>query len=98
MLDVLHYTLEEDMRYSSAEQAEAVTGARTQLYLAYGKTYTYGGKSSGTERQYVSPGASNDLDFDPMLASQESKPYIAPTNFNPDSAMPFGSDLDSPLG
>ncbi len=98
MVDVLHYTLEEDMRYSSAEQADAVASTRTQIYLMYNKTYKYGSKSSDSSRQYISPGTSNDLDLDPMMAQQESKPYIPPTQLNPDSSVPFGTNLDSPLG
>lgn len=99
MADVLHFLLEEDMRFSSAEEAEAVGAYRTQLYLTYGKTYKYGGsgKKQGG-KSYVPKNSSNDFGFDdPLMASDETKPYIPPTEFNPDSFLPFGSDLDAPL-
>lgn len=103
MVDVIHYLFEEDAsRYSSGEQAEAVSAMRTQLYLSYGKTYQYavkGSKSSG--KSYIPKGAAADYGFDddPLAGmSGETKSYIPPTDFNPDSALPFGSDLDAPLG
>lgn len=101
MTDVLHYLLEEDMRYSSAEEAEAVSAYRTQLYLMYGKTYRYtvsSGNRSG--KSYLPKDAGVDYGFgdDAIFNSGETKPYIPPTNFNPDSGLPFGSDLDAPLG
>jgi hypothetical protein len=100
MTDVLHYFLEDDMRYSTAEEAEAVSGYRTQLYKAYGKTYDYGistKKQNG--KSYLPKNAANDFGFDdPLMAPTETKPYIAPTDFNPDSFLPFGSELDAPLG
>lgn len=100
MVDVMHYFMEEDMRYSSAEQAEAVSGYRTQLYLLYGKPYKYGiagNKKSG--RNYIPKNASPDEGFDDPLFNQgETKPYIPPTEFNPNSALPFGMNLDAPLG
>lgn len=100
MTDVLHYYLEDDMRYSTAEEAEAVTSYRTQLYLEYGTTYKYGVSSKKqTGKSYMPKNASEDYGFDdPLLASEETKPYVPPTDFNPNSAMPFGSLLDAPLG
>lgn len=101
MTDVLHYLMEDDMRYGSAEEAEAVSAYRTQLYLLYGKTYRYAVSSSNKQngRSYVPKNASNSFDFDdPAFTSTETKPYVPPTDFNPDSALPFGSDLDAPLG
>jgi hypothetical protein len=100
MLDVIHYLFEEDVRYASAEQAEAVSNLRTQLYLTYGKTYKYGQSSKSSNRNYIPQGAGEDFGFeDPMMSDTgQVKGYIPPTEFNPDSAMPFGSVLDSPLG
>jgi hypothetical protein len=103
MLDVIHYLFEEDTsRYSSGEQAEAVSAMRTQLYLSYNKTYQYGGsgKNSSGGRSYMPKGSSVDYDFDddPLMGGGgDTKAYIAPTTFNPDSTMPFGSDLGAPL-
>lgn len=100
MTDVLHYFLEDDMRYSTAEEAEAVSAYRTQLYMTYGKTYQYGVSSKKQNgKSYIPKNASNDFGFDdPLLDATETKPYVAPTEFNPNSAMPFGSVLDAPLG
>lgn len=100
MTDLLHYFLEEDMRFSTAEEADAVNSYRTQLYLLYGKTYKYGVSNKNQNgRSYVPKNASNDFGFDdPLLDNTETKPYVPPTEFNPNSAMPFGSVLDAPLG
>lgn len=100
MTDVMHYLMEDDLRYASAEQAEAISAFRTQVYLMYGKTYKYAVQSKQQGgRSYIPKNAGNDFGFDdPAFNSGETKPYIPPTNFNPDSALPFGSDLDAPLG
>ena len=104
MIDVVHYLFEEDTsRYSSGEQAEAVSSMRTQLYLSYGKTYQYGvsSKNSSNGRTYMPQGSSVDYDFndDPLSgATGETKAYIPPTKVNPESALPFGSELDAPIG
>ena len=100
MTDVLHYLMEEDMRYGSAEEAEAVSSYRTQIYLLYGKTYKYGvSTSTKNSRTYMPKNAEDDYGFDgdPMFNSGETKPYIPPTDFNPDSVLPVGSDLEAPL-
>lgn len=96
MVDLLHFYFEDDTRYSSGEQAEAVSNVRTSLYLLYNKTYTYGvGSKQKVGKSYVD----GDYSFsDDPLAAQELKPYVPPTEFNPNSAVPFGSILDAPLG
>ncbi len=88
MLDVVHYLFEEDSRYSSAEEAESVSATRTSIYgRLYGTTYKYKVKSK-------SSGGPADYSFsDP----NEVKPYIPPTEFDPDSADPFGGLLDAPI-
>lgn len=100
MTDVLHYLLEEDMRYGSAEEAEAVSAYRTQIYMLYNRTYKYGvSKNKQNGRSYVPNNATESFGFDdPAFNTGETKPYIPPTSFNPDSVLPFGSDLDAPLG
>lgn len=103
MLDVIHYYAEQDFRYSTGEQAEAVSKSRTKLYEMYGIEYRYGTKesSSGTSyggRVYItdeSPSDSDLVPFDP--ANQKPKPFVKATEMNPDSSMPFGSILDAPL-
>jgi len=90
MLDVLHFFFEQDARYSSAEEAESVSAMRTSFYRdMYGESYRYAMKSSKS----TTGGTSNSLS-DPS----EVKPYIPPTEFNPDAYTPFGSVLDAPIG
>ncbi len=89
MLDVLHYFFEEDSKYSSIEEAESVSALRTTIYgELYGTTYKYKMKSRNN------PGNSTSEYSDP----NELKPYIPPTEFNPESSNPFGSVLDAPIG
>jgi hypothetical protein len=89
MVDVIHYLFEEDSRYRSQEEVESVSAVRTQVYESlYGTTYLYKvNKKSGTSNS-ASSGVS-DLD--------EIKPYIPPTEFDPNSVNPFGSALEAPL-
>lgn len=86
MLDVIHYFFEEDARFSSAEEAEALSAMRTKLYAnMYNQTYKYTVATKSSNGNYAG-------------GSDELKPYIPPTEVNVDSPLPFGSDLDSPLG
>ncbi len=98
MVDVLHYFFEEDSRYQSGEEAEAVSRLRSSVYSTmYGTTYkyAYSGSSTSAGRQYIADGSPTSFNDFP---SNEVKPYIPPTEFDPDSSMPFGSALDAPLG
>lgn len=89
MLDVVHYLFEDDSRYSSAEEAESVSATRTSIYgRLYGTTYRYQIKSKARNNN------ASDTYSDPNVV----KPYIPPTEFDPDSANPFGSVLDAPIG
>ena len=91
MLDVLHFYLEEDSRFTSAEEADAVSALRTAIYSQmYHTTYKYQVKSSNRGRGSNATGPEWS---DP----EEVKPYIPPTEFNPESAQPFGSTLDAPV-
>jgi hypothetical protein len=86
MLDVIHYLFEEDSRYTTAEEAEALSEMRTALYgVLYGTTYNYRVKVDKSGNSSGMPG-------------NATKPYIPPTDFDADSPLPFGSLLDSPLG
>lgn len=106
MLDVLHYLMEEDT-HRDREAASAQTEARKVLYKElYNREYKYGyegKKSSGTDFDNLDSPASgwgeyDDLQpFDPS-ARQDVKPYVPPTEFDPDSADPFGGLLDGPVG
>lgn len=95
MLDVLHYLLDEDATVSSGEAARAKSEIRTTLYKTlYNREYVYSTTSSSN---------SFDEDFEPAAfggsSSREVKPYMAPTNFNPDAANPFqGALRETPLG
>ena len=93
MLDVLHFFFEEDYRYSTAEQAKAVEGLRTSLYeTMYHTKYKYiAGNGGNSNKSFNGDG---DFNFD----SGKTKSYIPPTDFNPDSGLPFGEVLEAPLG
>lgn len=87
MLDVVHYLFEEDARFSSAEEAQAVSEFRATIYgLLYGTTYKYRTKASLGS---TTGGGTADGGV---------KPYIPPTDFDPDMGLPFGSTLDAPFG
>ena len=101
MVDVLHFFFEEDsIRVSTAEQAESITDMRVNLYRMYGTGYKYGVRKKTSTSSTTYGGDSFDdgdlTPFDP--ANQETKPFIPATDFNPDSANPFGSVLDAPIG
>jgi len=90
MLDVIHFFFEEDSRYGSAEEVESVSALRLSLYRnLYGKSYSYGPRNK----------TGNNTAGDSYLAdSSVTKPYIPPTEFNPESFNPYGSVLDAPIG
>jgi hypothetical protein len=108
MIDVLHFMFEEDMFTATGEEAEHKSKVRTTLYREfYDKDYGY--KISSSEGYASGGDLLPPLDeeyeikqFDPD--SRESpvktkpKPYVPATNFNPGSALPFGRDIDAPLG
>lgn len=88
MLDVVHYFFEQDSRFTTAEEAEALSALRTRVYGSlYQTPYNYSIKTSrGRGGQTAS--------FDDGAL----KPYIPPTEFDADSPMPFGNVLDAPIG
>jgi hypothetical protein len=103
MLDVVHYMFEEDMNYSTSEQAKAHEKIRISIYRnLYNETYKYASSSS---KSYTSA-ASNDEFFASPEESMESSGDIKPFNPRKQSAKPFipatnmsqlGSVLDGPL-
>lgn len=106
MLDVIHYFFEEDIiRFSTSEHAEAASRVRTSIYEnMYDTEYKYkfessSNKSSTGGRSYISDDIDDPLnDIAPMNTKPKKlKPYIPPTEFDPDSFAPFGSVLDSPF-
>jgi hypothetical protein len=103
MLDVIHYLFEEDMRYSSGEQAEAVGKSREIIYRQlYDVEYLFSGSTSKSSKYANSSGSFNDFDniqpFDPKK-KRATKPYIPPTQFDPDTGIPMSGNglLEAPL-
>lgn len=108
MLDVLHYMFEEDYSPETAEAFEAKNNVRKTIYKNYyNREYRYAvdSSSTGSKSNFQADGEqlsfSDDLDsiepLDPIKMSQSVKPYTPPTDFNPDSPLPFGRTLDAPL-
>lgn len=106
LMDVIHYIFEEDLAATSAEEIEAKDSYRSTMYEGlYGVRYKYVKSAKRSATNY-------DLLDDPVNDSFEDsetekeapaykkppKPYVPPTNFNPDLVNPFaGSRLDAPL-
>lgn len=87
MVDVIHYFFEEDALYVSEIHNETRSQIRIGVYeKLYGTTYAYSSAKS-------SPQGQESWGVDP----NDVKPYIPPTEFDPDSFNPFGSALDAPL-
>lgn len=102
MLDVLHYFFEEDLFYSTAEQAEGRDRARERIYQDfYNKRYPYASSSGqGVSRNFDIDTVAEDEEiapFDPMKKMQPTKRYVAPTPVNASSSLPFGNALDGPM-
>lgn len=108
MLDVLHYFLEDDFRYSSEYEPLYKDNFRKNIYKSlYGVEYKY--MSNEEEEKDLSNDNIAGLDgpeeplepeeiiepFNPRKASV--KPYIEPTQVT-DGQLPFGSILDQPMG
>lgn len=102
MLDVLHVFFEEDLMVGSKEEAEAKTKGRQVIYKSiYNRTYKYGVTDSGQSYNYSTAsdgfvGEEEDKIDDPV--KPPTKPFTPATDFNPDSALPFGNNLDAPIG
>lgn len=106
MLDLLHYYFEEDMNYSTAEQSEAASKTRENIYSKlYGREYKYSTKPSTKSRTYtedygdIAPESNvPNADIQPFNPQkQPTKSYVPPTEFDGTAAEPFGAILDSPL-
>jgi hypothetical protein len=96
MLDVIHYFYEEDMNYSTLEQLQMTDTRRISIFEGlYGTPYLYSSKNSkdGSDSDF-----GNINQFNPAGGGSETKPYIPPTEFDPDSFNPFGQVLDAPIG
>jgi hypothetical protein len=100
MLDVLHYYMEEDYNFSSAEQIDAKSSLRKTIYKSMYNTEYRFGASSGSDKTITASGIDlDDLEsvdpVDPMKGPTKS--YVPPTDFNPESIKPFGDVLDAPI-
>lgn len=96
MLDVIHFLMEEDLASYSMEHMQAKDSTRTTLYKnLYNTEYKY--KMQKTSKN--AGGDNWDIPQEFMVDEDSSvvKPYVPPTDFNPDSFLPFGSDIDAPL-
>lgn len=110
MLDVLHYMFETDYTPASEESARARSNIRETIYPnLYNTKYQYAlpknNRANGNYAGGLMTGA-NDLDLDveeePLPEpfsprKREVKPFIEATRVSPDSPMPFGAAIDSPL-
>lgn len=111
MLDVIHVIFEEDMYTESKEQSEYKSKLRSSIYTnLYNRTYKYttdsgSGKGFTTASGDILPPLDDEFaikTFDPNKDIKphktKPKPYVPATNFNPDSPLPFGKNIDAPLG
>ena len=105
MLDVLHYFFEEDLNFSTAEQADAREKSRVMLYEnLYNTEYKYATTGqSHVDYDSLPYDDENDQDeratpVDSFNPAAKVKPYTAPTRFDPSSSLPFGNVLDAPFG
>jgi hypothetical protein len=99
MLDVLHYLFEEDLAVTSAEQLDAKNKYRASIYKNFYETdYVYGSLTGTPSYDYDSEVMDDPVNMQPSI-KKTTKPYMAPTPFNPDSPNPFGGALrEAPLG
>lgn len=101
MLDVMHYLFETDTNFVSSEHMQSKTHSRETIFKhIYDKKlkYTYGGDAKEFSDGEFQDKYLND-DFVNSAVSREVKPYMPPTNFNPESPNPFQGTLrEAPLG
>lgn len=107
LMDVVHFYFEEDNTYVSAEHAKSVSGSRTQIYkLLYNKEYKYAMPDDTTQpgrRQAQNVGIDEPFSDDDIpepfsfKKKEPPKPYVAPTQVNPDSPLPFGDIVGEPM-
>lgn len=87
MIDVFHYFFEEDALAVSEIHAETRSQIREGVYeKLYNTTYAYSSRRPDAPRQESWGVDSGDV-----------KPYVPPTEFDPDAFNPFGSVLDAPI-
>jgi hypothetical protein len=88
MIDVIHYFFEEDALAVSEIHAETRSQIRNGVYeKLYNTSYAYSSERSKAPNQ-------ESWGYDDP---QGVKPYVPPTEFDPDAFNPFGSVLDAPI-
>jgi hypothetical protein len=103
MLDVVHYLFEQDAIVASESEFDTKNSARDVIYrIVYGREFAYSTKNSknysSASENYSSEPFDEDGNYTPSKTNYV-KPYVPPTNFNPDSENPFGGILrEAPLG
>lgn len=104
MLDVLHYYFEEDTFYPTPQHQEARSATREHVYgVLYGTSYVYALKKQkpGEFIDYSLPEYDPEDDVAPInqfsVRDTPAKPFVPATEFNEDSVLPFGNNLDAPL-
>jgi len=99
MLDVVHYFYEEDLNYSTVEQAQMTDARRITLFKQlYNIDYKY---ASNDVKNKVASNSNFDYDFDDLApfdpTNAETKPFVPATDMNENSSTPFGDILDAPI-
>jgi hypothetical protein len=99
MLDVFHYLFEDDTTVSSSEEHDSKNSVRTAVYkTVYNRDFAYAIKAQETKNFDEEPFDEFD-NYVPPSTSTSTKPYMPPTNFNPDSEDPFAGVLkERPVG
>jgi hypothetical protein len=94
MLDVIHYIFEEDMRFSTAEESKATDAIRVSLYRDFYETeYKY---AASANRSTAQSGEFDGFDSVTPYSPTATKPYIPPTQFDPDMGLP--GLIEPPIG
>jgi len=103
MLDVIHYLFEQDAIVTSEAEFDTKNSARDVIYqTVYGRDFAYSTKNSknysSSSESYSSDPFDENGNYIPSKTNYV-KPYVPPTNFDPDSENPFGGILrEAPLG
>lgn len=111
-LDVIHFVFEEDMFVASKEEAEYRSDVRSSIYsnfyereyankLQKSSSRNYGSSSTYADGSPIGPPEDDLSDinqFEPNPVKNKTKSFIPATEVNPDSVLPFGKDIDAPLG
>jgi hypothetical protein len=85
MMDVIHFFYEEDLHYSNIEEARWLDAKRKHIYKElYDEEYKYYSTSDVADQEASEDGGA-------------VKPYVPPTEFDPERPNPFGSVLDAPI-